>query len=427
MLGLPEERALRVDPQLLVQHPRQQRADVLDRHRDLAAEPRQRLGQQQQRLVRARRHARLRLRTQVLLLVERAVLVAHVRHPPPGDVQRVLVLVLDARPTRGRRSRAARAKKPSASSTSSGTGSARSSLPIRSSSASDSTMSARRRLGRPAGVADPRRERVEQPAAVRRTAHRRVDPIAQRLDHLERPAAEVIVGRQVPRRRPDLDHLLEHLGVALGHQRQQRRLRLGRDPVVLVDHLHPVGQPAPPSHAHLVGRHRLDQLARQRAPQQVRHRQLRMPALHHPPHLGRRITDQHRHQHRDRRLAAPRATDDQQPLSGQQREQRQQQKRTPALAGMQRHPCPAADAARRAELDIVVRRHQRMRRDPLVRSRQLLHQRQSAPLAEHHLAVRGDPRPALQPARDPFLRKRHPERSSLALRGAVGRARTREA
>ena len=61
--------------------------------------------------------------------------------------------------------------------------------------------------------------------------------------------AEVVVGRQVPGRRPGVDHLLVHLRVALGHQREQGRLRLGRDAVVLVDDLDAEADPVAPGDA----------------------------------------------------------------------------------------------------------------------------------------------------------------------------------
>ena len=76
-----------------------------------------------------------------------------------------------------------------------------------------------------------------------------VDAVAQRLDHLVGAAAGVVVGGQVPGRVRALEDLVEHLGVVVGHQRQQRRLRAGRDAVVLVDDLHPHLQPRPPGDA----------------------------------------------------------------------------------------------------------------------------------------------------------------------------------
>ena len=76
-----------------------------------------------------------------------------------------------------------------------------------------------------------------------------VDAVLERLDDLVGAAAHVVVGGEEPGALRALHDLVEDLGVAVGQQREQRRLRARRDAVVLVDDLDPHRQPLAPGDA----------------------------------------------------------------------------------------------------------------------------------------------------------------------------------
>ena len=94
----------------------------------------------------------------------------------------------------------------------------------------------------------------------RSAADDEVDAVLEGVDDGERAAAQIVVGRQEPRRRARIDHLLVHLGVALGHQREQGRLRLRGNAVVLVDDLDAQTDPIAPGDANVAGRTSFEQV-----------------------------------------------------------------------------------------------------------------------------------------------------------------------
>ncbi len=153
---------------------------------------------------------------------------------------------------------------------------------------------------------------------------------------------------------------------------------------------------------HFVDGLRFDQVAGQRAAEQVGECQLRVSVLGVAPDLRELTTRDQRHQRRERGLAAPRRADDEQPLVGDQVQERQEH------VGRVRIPRAhhAFAGARRAAEDEIGRvAHDRLLHDPAVRAAQDLDRRLALPRREDDASVLRA-RPALFP-RLHALRKVH--------------------
>lgn len=162
--------------------------------------------------------------------------------------------------------------------------------------------------------------------------HHHVDAIAQRFDHVIGAAAGVVIGGQIPGGLGTLQHLIEHLGVVVAHQRQQCRLGASGNPVVLVDNSDAHLQPSPPGDPYVLRAGGFDQVGGQRAAQQVCHRHLRMTMLHPAADFGNRVAGQDAHQYRTGRLAPARSADEQAPSPDREVEQGDQDEAAVGLA-----------------------------------------------------------------------------------------------
>ena len=197
ILRLLEESRLWIDAKLIVQHPRQHRPNVVRPDVLLPSEPRQRLGEVQQRLDGAGGDPILGLSTQVSRLVERAVLGTHLGDSAAGQVQRVLRTQFQAvgRP----QAEIDLAKKEAEQLADGQRDRDCPHLAIR-------LVQFLRRadqiprdelLGRDAS-GHTLGQGVEEARVERRAADNKVDPVAQRFDHGKGAAALLVVGGQIP-------------------------------------------------------------------------------------------------------------------------------------------------------------------------------------------------------------------------------------
>jgi hypothetical protein len=202
------------------------------------------------------------------------------------------------------------------------------------------------------------------------------------LDDLVGAAARVVVRREVPGRRRALVDLVVHLGVIVGHHREQRRLRARGDAVVFVDDLHAHAEPLAPGdldRLHALGVH---EARRQRVAEQVRDRHLRLAVLDALLHLAVRIAGEQADDRRDDRLAAARPTDEQAAPAHGEVEQGQEHVARVALGRGQAHAhaLVAEREARRRRVivfDVVEGADDRAVDDPEVGLAQLLVERRA--------------------------------------------------
>ena len=201
-----------------------------------------------------------------------------------------------------------------------------------------------------------------------------------------------------------MDHLLVHLGVALGHERQQGRLGLGGDAVVLVDDLDSCRDPRAPLHANVRDLLGADQIAGQRTAEQVGQRQLRMAVLDPLPNLVERGACQQGHEGRHRRLAASGSADEDQPTAGDEVEQRQQDEGGVGGGTRQFDPCSVlADHKRRPHQNIVIGGDEGVVGDPVVGAAEFPYMPRCGQFGEAQGGVGAKRGPAVQPGLNKLL------------------------
>ena len=207
----------------------------------------------------------------------------------------------------------------------------------------------RRRRRSPAGRAPPGRSRRSARSTSSPTnrelndsaLHDDVDAVAQRVDHLERPAAGVVVRGEVPGRRARLVDLVEDLDVAVREHRQQRRLRARRDAVVLVDDLHAAPEPGPPGDVDVArGSSRRPGRSGSGVPNMSWTVSCGWPCCIARRTSVHRVAREHAHEHGARRLAAARSADEQAAAAHGEREQRQQDEATSTTGRWAGRPRP---------------------------------------------------------------------------------------
>ncbi|ABF89671.1 hypothetical protein MXAN_0310 [Myxococcus xanthus DK 1622] len=411
-----EEGAARVGHQLLVQHPGGNLPEVLQLHGAVAAEEGHGLREVEDGLVRAHADAVLRLRAEVDLLVQRALLVAHRGHRLPGQLERVLVLELEAR-----RGHAAEVQLPQEEGDAlqhvlghlhfqdGGVGALQ--LARR-----EDDFLGQQLLGGLVGL-QALEELVHEARVEGHRAHHHVDAVLQRLDDLEGAAALVVVGGEEPGRAARVDVLVHHLRVALRHEGQERGLRLGGDAVVLVDDFDALANPLAPAHLHRGQVLRLEHVGGQRRAQQVRDGELRVPALDAAVDLVAAHAGQQGHEDGGRRLPASRSAHQQRAPAGEEGEQGDEDERAVAgvLGEVELVTRRRLEGRGRAELQVVVGTDDGVVGDPPIRLPHLVVEAAAVALGEVDIEL-------LVRRRAPGEQARHPvlvghARRSLSPRG----------
>jgi hypothetical protein len=198
----------------------------------------------------------------------------------------------------------------------------------------------------------------------------------------------VIVGGQEPGRYASVNDLFIHLGVAFGHQREQRRLRLGGNAVEFIYDLDAQSDPVAPGDFYVTGGASAHQDVRKRMAEQVLNSELRVSMLDRAANFLERMTGKQAHQGCHRCLASARcAQEDHSPRRHQVQKRQQHERRIARLVVELDPQLIALEALRCAGLDLRERRQKRMRANPVIGLTELGWQSIVSCLSELQLAV----------------------------------------